>query len=96
MESNISWRLPLNSHCSRAASRQSPVLAAYIGLYRDLGGRGLDPTHLSRNADGTFQRRAVPAASLRCGCMGGGQQVEERSVKVRGVTNRVIWQNKMA
>ena len=57
----------------------------------------LDATHLSRNPNRAFQRRAVPAASLRRGHIGGRQkEVEQQSVRLSRVPDGVVWQNELA
>src|SRR6516162_9445657 len=58
--------------------------------------RPLQRTHLPRNTNGAFERRAVPAAGLRCSRIGGRQEVEQQSVGLRGIADRVVWQDKLA
>jgi hypothetical protein len=58
-------------------------------------GRALEPAHLLRNTNRTFERPTVPAASLSCGGIGGGEKVEQQTVRFRGLTDPIVWQNKL-
>ena len=67
------------------------MLATYVQRPRPL-----QRTHLPRNTNGAFERRAVPAAGLRCSRISGRQEVEQQSVGLAGITDRVIEQNEFA
>src|SRR5580704_9990822 len=79
-------------HCvARELHRPSPKLRAPLDSRRLL-----DPAHLPRNPNRTFQRLAVPASSLRCGRIRRGQKVQQQGVRFRGRAHGVIGQDELA
>ena len=56
----------------------------------------LNSPHPPRNPNRTFERGTIPATGLRCRRVGGRQEVEQQSVGLAGITDRVIGQNEFA
>jgi hypothetical protein len=59
------------------------------------GERMLERPHLRRNAERTFQCRAIPAAGVSGGGIGGGQEIEQQSVWVGGSTGHIVREDEL-
>ena len=56
-----------------------------------LGQIYLEPAYLPWNTKGAFQGRAIPAARIRSGRIGGGQEFEQQSLGICGIAYRLVW-----